>query len=79
MPKLYMYFFFFLSFNLLMSIQAPLYYNFLSPLLMWPPFFFGVIPTYGVPTVRHDKELNSTVMQMRLLTRLSNVAEQKSN
>ena len=22
---------------------------------MWPPFFFGVIPTYGVPTVHHDK------------------------
>ena len=21
---------------------------------MWPPFFFGLIPTYGVPTVHHD-------------------------
>ena len=21
---------------------------------MWPPFFFGAIPTYGVTTVHHD-------------------------
>ena len=34
---------------------------------MWPPFFFGVIPTYGVTTVRHDNATDpATAAQLDL-------------
>ena len=73
MPKLYMYFFF-LSFNLLLSIQAPFYHNFLSPiyifLLSFKKFLIKSCLRKKIPGSSSPRDIIIFAFQESLGTRL---------